>query len=89
MKLVSEFLHEFHKRYPRIQVTLAVRTPQELAEGLECGLFDLCGGLELPETKVFVRKQIFSTRMVGISSASRNLPTRIALEERYAELHSS
>ena len=62
MKLVSEFLHA-HKRYPRIQVTLAVRTPQELTAGLECGLFDLCGGLELPETTVFVRKQIFSTRM--------------------------
>jgi len=81
MKLASEFLHEFHKRYPRIQVTLAVRTPRELAEGLEGGLFDLCGGLELPETTIFVRKQIFSTRMVGISAASINLPVRITLEE--------
>ena len=53
MKLVSEFLHEFHKRYPRIQVTLAVRTPQQLAEGLECGLFDLCGGLELTRDNSF------------------------------------
>jgi LysR family cyn operon transcriptional activator len=81
MKLASEFLHEFHKRYPRIQVTLAVRTPQELAEGLEGGLFDLCGGLELPKTTIFVRKQIFSTRMVGISATSINLPVRITLEE--------
>lgn len=80
-RMVSEFLQEFRKRCPGVHVALTKRTPLELVEGLESGQFDLCAGLELPETTILVRKQIFSTRLVGISVASMNLAARINLEE--------
>jgi DNA-binding transcriptional LysR family regulator len=65
-RMASEFLQEFHKRFPGVYVTLTERNPHELVAALEGGELDLCGGLELPETTTLVRKQIFSTRLVGI-----------------------
>ena len=80
-RMASEFLQEFHKRYVDVHVTLVERSPHELVAALESGELDVCGGLELPETTALVRKQIFSTRLVGIAAASMNLSSRISLEE--------
>lgn len=79
--MASEFLLEFRKRRPQVQIALTVTAPRELVQGLENGDFDLCGGLELPETTTLVRKQIFATRMVGISAASMHFPSKITLVE--------
>jgi DNA-binding transcriptional LysR family regulator len=79
--MISEFLQEYHKRYPGVGVTLTERTPLELVEGLEGGQLDVCGGLELPETATLVRKHIFNTRLVGISSAVMNVRTRTRLRD--------
>lgn len=80
-RMASEFLQEFHKRHVDVHVTLIERNPHDLVAGLESGELDLCGGLELPETTTLVRKQIFSTRLVGIAAASMDLSSRISLGE--------
>lgn len=81
MQLVPANLLAFHKAYPEIYVSICRSTPEQLLRGLEEGRFDLCLGLELPESPLFVRREVFSTRMVGLSLNSMAMPRTITLEK--------
>jgi DNA-binding transcriptional LysR family regulator len=81
-RLMQEYLLLFHKRYPEILVTVTHTVPRELMKGLEEGRFDLCFGLELPESALFVREEVFATDLVGLSSVSTK-PARKTTIERF------
>jgi len=59
----------FHKRHPEVVVSVTRTTPKLLLSGLENDQFDLCFGLELPESSLVAREEVFSTRMAGFSSS--------------------
>lgn len=81
-RLVQEYLLLFHKRYPEILVTVTHTVPKDLVKGLEEGRFDLCFGLELPGSALFVREEVFATDLVGLSSVSTK-PARKTTIERF------
>jgi len=74
-QLVPENLLLFHKRYPQVLMTVTRAVPKDLMKGLEEGRFDVCFGLELPESPLFLREIFFKTDLVGLSSAASK-PTR-------------
>jgi DNA-binding transcriptional LysR family regulator len=80
-RLVSENLLLFHKRYPEVLVTVTHTVPKDLVKGLEEGRFDVCFGLELPESALFLREVFFKTDLVGLSSAASKPALRTSLAE--------
>jgi DNA-binding transcriptional LysR family regulator len=78
-QLVPENLLLFHKRYPEVLVTVTRVVPKDLVKGLEEGRFDVCFGLELPETALFMREEFFKTDLVGLSSAASKPARRTSL----------
>ena len=80
--LMRDYLLLFHKRFPEIVVTVTHTIPKELVKGLEEGRFDLCFGLELPESALFIREEVFATDLVGLSSESTK-PARKTTIERF------
>jgi DNA-binding transcriptional LysR family regulator len=78
-QLVPENLLLFHKRYPEVLVTVTHTVPKDLVKGLEEGRFDLCFGLELPESALFLREEFFKTDLVGLSSAASKPALRTSL----------
>ena len=81
-RLMREYLLLFHKRFPEILVTVTRTIPKELVKGLEEGRFDLCFGLELPESALYIREEVFATDLVGLSSESTK-PARKTTIERF------
>ena len=81
MHLVPANLLAFHKAHPSIHVEVSRSTPEQLLRGLEEGRFDLCMGLELPESPLFIRREVFSTRMVGLSLHTMIVPGAMTLEK--------
>jgi len=79
-RLVHEYLLLFHQRYPDVLVTVTRAVPRELVKGLEEGRFDICFGLELPESSLFIREEIFTTDLVGLSSASMKAASKTSIE---------
>jgi DNA-binding transcriptional LysR family regulator len=79
-RLVREYLLLFHERYPDVLVTVTRTVPRELVKGLEEGRFDLCFGLELPESSLFIREEIFTTDLVGLSSMSTKPASKTTIE---------
>jgi len=71
----------FHREHPDVNVSVSRSLPKHLARGLENDRFDLCMGLELPESPLFVREDVFRTRMVGVSSRETAVPENLTLEE--------
>lgn len=80
MHLVPANLMAFHRQYPETLVSVTRATPNQLLEGLESHRFDLCLGLELPESSLFTRDEVFSTRMAGFSATSTGAATSQGLE---------
>jgi DNA-binding transcriptional LysR family regulator len=80
-QLVPENLHLFHKQYPEVLLTVTRAAPKDLVKGLEEGRFDVCFGLELPESSLFIREQLFKTDLVGLSSAASKPALRTSLAE--------
>lgn len=78
-QLVPENLLLFHKRYPEVLVTVTRTVPKDLVKGLEEGRFDVCFGLELPESAIFIREEFFKTDLVGLSSAASKPALRTTL----------
>jgi len=78
-RLVPENLFLFHKRYPEVLVTVTRTVPKDLVKGLEEGRFDVCFGLELPESALFLREDFFKTDLVGFSSAASRPALRSSL----------
>lgn len=81
MQLVPANLLAFHKRYPEIHVSVTRADPRLLVRGLEAGNLDLCIGLELPDSPIFVREEVFTSRMVGFSARSLGLAETVTLKE--------
>jgi len=80
-QLLAEILLSFHKRYPEVLVTLTHTVPKDLVKGMEEGRFDVCFGLELPESALFLREEFFKTDLVGLSSAASKPAPRTSLAE--------
>jgi DNA-binding transcriptional LysR family regulator len=80
-QLVPENLLLFHKRYPDVLVTVTRTVPKDLVKGLEEGRFDVCFGLELPESALFLREDFFKTNLVGLSSAASKPALRTSLAQ--------
>ena len=80
-QFVPADLLAFHKEHPDVQVSVTRSLPKHLVRGLENERFDLCLGLELPESPLFVREDVFRTRMVGFSSRETAVPESPTLEE--------
>jgi DNA-binding transcriptional LysR family regulator len=78
-QLAPENLLLFHKRYPEVLVIVTRALPKDLVKGLEEGRFDLCFGLELPESALFQREEFFKTDLVGLSSAASRPALRTSL----------
>lgn len=71
----------FHKRHPEVLVTVTRTVPKELMKGLEEGRLDLCLGLDLPESSLFQRDEIFRTELVGLSSATNKPLARTSIAD--------
>jgi DNA-binding transcriptional LysR family regulator len=80
-QLVPENLLLFHKRYPEVLVTVTRTVPKDLVKSLEESRFDLCFGLELPESALFIREVFFKTDLVGLSSAASKPALRTSLAQ--------
>ena len=78
-QLVPENLLLFHRRYPEVLVTVTRTVPKDLVKGLEEGRFDVCFGLELPESALFIREEFFKTDLVGLSSVASKPALRTSL----------
>ena len=81
MQFMSADLLAFHKEHPDVQVSVTRSLPKHLVRGLENERFDLCLGLELPDSPLFVREVVFRTRMMGFSSPGLAMPENLTLEE--------
>ena len=73
MQLVPSNLLAFHKQHPEIHVSVTRAEPKQLVRGLEEGSLDICIGLELPDSPIFVREEVFTSRMMGFSARSVGL----------------
>ncbi len=78
-QLVPENLLLFNKRYPEVLMTVTRTVPRDLVNGLEEGRFDVCFGLELPESALFLREEFFKTDLVGLSSTVSKTALRTSL----------
>jgi DNA-binding transcriptional LysR family regulator len=78
-QLVPENLLLFHKRHPEVLLTVTRAVPKDLVKGLEEGRFDVCFGLELPESALLIREEFFGTELVGLSSAASKPAVRTSL----------
>jgi LysR family cyn operon transcriptional activator len=81
MQLVPGNLQAFHKRYPDVLINVTRAAPKQLLAGLENDQFDLCFGLELPESALVKREEVFSTRMAGFSASSFGVPKHQTLDQ--------
>jgi LysR family cyn operon transcriptional activator len=81
MHLMPGNLLAFHRRHPEVVVNVTRTTPKLLLRGLESDQFDLCFGLELPESSLVAREEVFSTRMAGFSSTTMATEKRQRLEQ--------
>ncbi|WP_263418229.1 LysR family transcriptional regulator [Terriglobus albidus] len=81
VQLLPPDLLAFHKAHPDVQVSVTRSLSKHLIRGLENERFDLCLGLELPDSPLFVREVVFRTRMVGFSSRDLAIPENLTLEE--------
>ena len=79
LHLVPANLLSFHKRHPDVRVSVTRALPRELLNGLENDQFDLCFGLELPESSLITREEVFRTRMAGFSAPSMGAAGRLPL----------
>jgi DNA-binding transcriptional LysR family regulator len=73
-RLARDNLLLFHEHYPDVLVTVTRTVPRELVKGLEEGRFDLCFGLELPESSLFIREEVFTTDLVVYLRSRRGRP---------------
>jgi LysR family transcriptional regulator, cyn operon transcriptional activator len=80
-RLVRDYLLLFHKRYPEIFITVTRTIPRDLVKGLEEGRFDLCFGLELPESALFIREEVFRTDLVGLTVTSLKPLRQTSIEQ--------
>lgn len=80
-QLVPDNLLAFHRRFPKVLVTVSRALPKDLVKGLEEGRFDLCFGLELPESVLFTREVVFKTNLVGLSAVSAKPAAKATLEK--------
>ena len=60
-------------------MTVTRTVPKELMKGLEEGRLDLCLGLELPESSLFQRDEIFRTELVGLSAVANKPLARTSI----------
>jgi DNA-binding transcriptional LysR family regulator len=81
LHLVPANLLSFHRLHPEVIVSVTRAVPKQLLCGLENGQFDLCFGLELPESSLVTREEVFSTRMAGFSASSMEAPKHLRLEQ--------
>ncbi len=70
LHLAPAILLSFYKRHPEIFVSVTRAVPKELLHGLENGQLDVCLGLELPESSLVAREEVFRTGMTGFSAPS-------------------
>jgi len=81
LHLVPGNLLSFHKRHPDVLVSVTRALPKQLLSGLEDDQFDLCLGLELPESSLITREEVFSTTMAGFSAPSLKATKSPTLEQ--------
>lgn len=80
LHLVPANLLSFNKRHPNVLVSVTRALPKQLLAGLENDQFDLCLGLELPDSSLVKRKEVFSTTMAGFSAPSLGARKSLTLE---------
>ncbi len=78
-QLEPENLLLFHKRYPEVLLTVTRALPKDLVKSLEEGRFDVCFGLELPDSALFIQEEFFKTDLVGLSSTASKPALRTSL----------
>ena len=81
LHLVPGNLLSFHKRHPDVLVIVTRALPKQLLGGLEDDQFDLCLGLELPDSSLITREEVFSTTMAGFSAPSLKAMKSPTLEQ--------
>jgi DNA-binding transcriptional LysR family regulator len=81
LHLVPGNLLSFHDRHPDVLVSVTRALPKHLLSGLEDDQFDLCMGLELPESSLITREEVFSTTMAGFSAPSLKARKSSTLEQ--------
>ncbi len=80
LHLVPGNLLSFHKRHPDVLVSVTRALPKQLLRGLEEDQFDLCLGLELPDSSLITREEVFSTTMAGFSAPPMKAMKSLTLE---------
>ena len=81
LHLVPGNLLSFHKRHPDVLVSVTRALPKQLLRGVEEDQFDLCLGLELPDSSLITREEVFSTTMAGFSAPSLKARKSSTLEQ--------
>lgn len=81
LHLVPGNLLSFHKRHPDVLVSVTRALPKQLLRGVEEDQFDLCLGLELPDSSLITREEVFSTTMAGFSAPSLKAMKSLTLEQ--------
>ena len=81
LHLVPGNLLSFHKRHPDVLVSVTRALPKQLLRGVEEDQFDLCLGLELPDSSLITREEVFSTTMAGFSAPSMKAMKSLTLEQ--------
>jgi LysR family transcriptional regulator, cyn operon transcriptional activator len=81
LHLVPGNLLSFHKRHPDVLVSVTRALPKQLLRGVEEDQFDLCLGLELPDSSLITREEVFSTTMAGFSVPSMKAMKSLTLEQ--------
>ena len=81
LHLVPGNLLSFHKRHPDVQISVTRALPKQLLRGLEDDQLDLCLGLELPESSLITREEVFSSTMAGFSAPSLKAMKSPTLEQ--------
>jgi len=81
LHLVPGNLLSFHKRHPDVLVSVTRALPKQLLRGVEENQFDLCLGLELPDSSLITREEVFSTTMAGFSAPSMKAMKSLTLEQ--------
>ena len=81
LHLVPGILLSFHKRHPDVLVSVTRALPKQLLRGVEEDQFDLCLGLELPDSSLITREEVFITTMAGFSAPSMKAMKSLTLEQ--------